>query len=202
MIIYGVRSTQLAKEIITDKCSGCGTQNSTELYVFQKYAHVFWIPLFPVGKTVVSECHHCKQVLKQKEMPSALISSYEKIKSQTKTPVWTFAGLAVFAVILLLDLSTTRKNDKENAQYILAPKSGDILEIKTKENQYTVYKIDEVQGDSVLIRINEYETNKLSGLGELKAKGEKSFSDETFSFSKAELKTMLEKGEIIDIERN
>jgi hypothetical protein len=85
---------------------------------------------------------------------------------------------------------------------MLAPKSGDNLEIKTKENQYTVYKVDEVQGDSVFIRINEFETNKLSGLGELKAKGEKSYSEEVYSFSKTELKTMLAEGEIIDVERN
>ena len=202
MIIYGVRSTQLAKEIISDKCLSCGTQNSIEIYVFQKYAHVFWIPLFPVGKTVVSECKHCKQVLKQKEMPSFLISVYESLKTQTKTPVWTFAGLAIIAVLIVVGVVNDQKNDKENAQYILAPKSGDILEIKTKENQYTVYKVDEVQGDSVFIRFNEYETNKLSGLGELKTKGAKSFSEETFSFSKTELKTMLEQGEIIDIERN
>src|SRR5882672_1182143 len=156
MIIYGVRSTQLAKEIIADKCSGCGTQNSIELYVFQKYAHVFWIPLFPVGKTVVSQCDHCKQVLKQKEMPSSLLSTYESIKSQTKTPIWTFSGLAVIAILITIGVVNDQKNDQENAQLILAPKPGDIFEIKTRENQYTIYKVDEVQGDSVFIRINEY----------------------------------------------
>jgi len=202
MIIYGVRSTQLGKEILADKCLSCGTQNSIELYVFQKYAHVFWIPLFPVGKTVVSQCDHCKQVLKQKEIPSSLISSYENIKSQTKTPLWTFSGLALIAILITVTVINDQKNDKENAQLILTPKSGDIFEIKTKENQYTVYKVDEVQGDSVYIRINEYETNKLSGLGELKSKGEKNFSEETYAFSKTELKKMLEQGEIIDVERN
>jgi len=90
MIIYGIRNKELIKEHITDKYPNCGTQNSIDMHVFQKYAHVFWTPFFPLGKTGVSQCDHCKQVLKLKEMPSSLTNVYENLKSQTKTPIWTF----------------------------------------------------------------------------------------------------------------
>jgi zinc-ribbon family len=87
MIIYGSKAKQLAKEALIDQCPNCKTQSSVELYIFQKYAHVFWIPFFPLAKTAVTQCTNCKQVLKQKEMPSTFQMSYENLKHQTKTPI-------------------------------------------------------------------------------------------------------------------
>jgi hypothetical protein len=198
VVIYGSKATQLAKEIVTEKCPNCGTQNSIEMYVFQKYAHIFWIPLFPTGKTAVSECSHCKQVLKQKEMPASLKASYDNLKAQSKTPIWTFSGLALLAILISFGVYTDKQNDARNAKLILEPKSGDIFEIKTEDNNYTLYKVESVAGDSVLLAANNFETNKKSGLRDLKEKG---FSSELYSYHKNELKTMLESGEIMDIER-
>lgn len=201
MIIYGSKSKELAKELLTDKCPNCGTQNSIEIHVFQKYAHVFWIPFFPVGKTGVSQCDHCKQILKLKEMPSSLILSYENLKAQTKTPVWMFAGLALVAVLITIGVIAGKNKDEKNAKLILTPQSGDIFEIKTNDNQYTLYKIDQVEGDSVFIRTNNFETNKSSGINDLKRKGDSAYSKEVYGFSKAALNQMLDKGEIMDIDR-
>ena len=201
MIIYGSKTKQLAKEVLIDKCPHCGTQSSVELYVFQKYAHVFWIPFFPVGKTAVSQCEHCKQVLKLKEMPASLTTAYENLKAQTKTPIWTFSGLALVAVFIALGILNDKKNDEKNAKLVLAPQSGDIFEIKTRDNQYTLYKVENIEGDSAFIRANQFESNKISGLADLKRKGEGAYSEFVFPVAKTEQKHMLEKGEILDIER-
>jgi hypothetical protein len=198
MIIYGSKNKELAKEILTDKCQNCGTQNSVDMHVFQKYAHVFWIPFFPLGKTGVSQCDHCKQVLKLKEMPSTLTTSYENLRAQTKTPIWTFSGIALVVVLITIGIISDKKNDEKNAKLILTPRSGDIFEIKTKDNQYTLYKVDEVQGDSVFVQVNNFETNKITGLDDLKTKA---YSEDVFGISKTELKQMLDKGEIVDIDR-
>ena len=171
------------------------------MHVFQKYAHVFWIPFFPMGKTGVSQCDHCKQVLKLKEMPASLTASYDNLKSQTKTPIWMFSGLALVAVLITIGVINDKKKDEKNAQLILTPQSGDIFEIKTKDNQYTLYKIDQIQGDSVFVRVNNYETNKATGIDDLKKKGDNAYSEEVLGLSKSELKVMLDKGEIIDVDR-
>jgi hypothetical protein len=201
MIVYGSRTKQLAKEILIDKCPNCGRQNSTELYVFQKYAHIFWIPFFPTGKTAVTQCDHCKQVLKPKEMPSSIKLAYENVKSQTKTPVWTFSGLVILAILVSIGVVSAQQNDKKNALLILSPQSGDVFEVKTEDRQYTLFKVDDVKEDSIFLRINQYQTNKISGLSDLKRKGDGGYSEETFVFLKSELKEMLSKGEIIDIDR-
>lgn len=198
MIIYGSKSKELAKEILTDKCQNCGTHNSIDMHVFQKYAHVFWIPFFPVGKTGLSQCDHCKQVLKLKEMSPALTASYDNLKAQTKTPIWMFSGLALVAALVIIGVISNNKKNEKNAQLILTPQVGDIFEVKTKDNQYTLYKVDEVQGDSVFIQSSNFEVNKITGLDDLK---KKEYSDDIYGFSKTELKEMLNKGEILDIDR-
>src|ERR1017187_1201353 len=198
MIIYGSKNKELAKEILTDQCQNCGKQNCVHIHVFQKYAHAFWIPIFPMEKTGGSQCDHCKQVLKLKEMPPSLRAAYDNLKSQTKTPIWTYSGLAIIAVLIAIGLIGDKTNDEKNAKLVLMPQSGDIFQIKTKDNQYTLYKVDEVQGDSVFVKANNYETNSASGLDDLK---KKEYSEDILGFTKTELKQMLDKGEIIDIDR-
>jgi len=187
--------------MITQKCASCGTQNSTDLYVFQKYAHVFWIPFFPIGKTGISQCNRCKQVWQLKEMPPQLSASYEQLRSQEKTPVWMFSGLALVAVLVTAGMISSKQKDERNAVLIAAPHQGDVFEVRTKNNQYTLYKVYEVKGDSAFLQLSTFETNRISGLSDLKRKGEGAYTEEIFSFSNAELKEMVQKGEIIDIQR-
>jgi hypothetical protein len=201
MIIYGSKATHVATEHTAEKCNSCGTQNSVQLNIFQKYAHIFWIPFFPIGKTAVSQCHHCKQVLKLNEFPSSTKLAYDNVKNQKKAPFWMFSGLALVAVFIVFSSYQSKLSAERNAALILAPVKGDIFEIKTEDNQYTLYKVANVQGDSVFIRFNQYETNKITGLTDLKRKGDAAYSPETFALTKSALKQMLEKGEIRDIDR-
>jgi len=202
MIIYGSRSKLLATELLQESCPHCGANNRTQLYVFQKYAHIFWIPLFPIGRMTVSQCTNCKKVSKEKELSSAAHLTADNLKTQSKTPIWTFSGLAVIAALIVFVVITERNKNERNAKLILAPQSGDIFEVKTKEQQYTLYKVENVQGDSVFVKINNYETNKESGIADIKQKGEAAFSEELFSIHKKDLNEMYTKGEIINIDRN
>ncbi|MGG9971558.1 zinc-ribbon domain-containing protein [Ferruginibacter sp. SUN002] len=198
MIVYGSKSKELLKEHIIDKCPHCGTQNSIDMYVLQKYAHVFWIPFFPMGKTGVSQCDHCKQMLKLKEMPPHLVTTYENLKAQTQTPKWMFSGLALVAFLITVGIISEKEKDEKNNKLILAPKKGDIFEVKIKALEYTLYKVHEVQKDSVFVQVNNYQINKVSKLDQLR---EKSYSEDIYGFSKTELKKMLDNDEILNIIR-
>jgi len=101
MLLYGTKATKLTVEPISDTCSNCGTQHTMDIHVFQKYAHIFWIPLFPIKKTGTSLCTHCKQVLRQKDMPLSLKQSLEKVKKQTTMPIWTWAGVALLLAFIV-----------------------------------------------------------------------------------------------------
>jgi hypothetical protein len=106
MIIYGTKAHLLVTEGVAEQCAHCYSNNAIQMSVFQRYAHVFWIPFFPVNKTGVSQCIHCKQALRLKEMPAALRLSFDNLKLRTKTPYWTFSGLALIALFALIDLFT------------------------------------------------------------------------------------------------
>ena len=201
MIIYGSRSKQLLKENVIEKCAHCGTQNM-DVYIFQRYAHIFWIPFFPIGKTAVSQCNNCKQVLKEKEMPPPLRQEINHtLNSKTKTPVWMFSGLALLVILISSMVMDSNKKHERNAALILAPLTGDVFEVTTEDNQYTLFKVEEVQGDTVFLLVNNFQTNKSSGLREIKSKGEAAYSDEIYTIARKDLKEMFDKGKILDINR-
>jgi len=201
MIVYGQKAKVLTTETLTEKCPNCGAVASVQLSVVQKYAHVFWIPFFPLGKTGVSQCGNCKQVLKLKNMPQSFKDAYDAFKAQAKTPAYMYVGIVLLAIVIAAAVYQSNQDDKKNAQWITAPQRGDIFEIKASDKQFTLYKVDDIVGDTVFVRPNLYETDKLSGLNDLKMKGDTSFAEETLPLLKPALKSMLEKGEIVDIDR-
>jgi hypothetical protein len=135
MIIYGIKAKLLKSEITSDACANCNTANSIQMNVFQRWAHIFWIPFFPIGKTGVSQCLNCRQVLKLKEMPASLKLSYDNAKAQTKTPVWTFAGCALIVIgSIFLYINEKQKAKKVN-QWVLSPQKNDVFHIKLKNDQ-------------------------------------------------------------------
>jgi len=201
MIIYGSRATTVATEVCNDACTSCGTKNSVQITVYQRYAHIFWIPLFPIGKTGLSQCSHCKQVLKKKEFGANLRSEYDILKFKSKTPVWTFSGIALLSVFVLTAIIGGKQREVRNSTLIAAPQAGDVYEVKRNYKQYTLYKVSSVEGDTVFLLVNEYETNKISGLSDLKSMGDDAFDQEPMPVLKTELQEMFDNGKIIDIDR-
>lgn len=201
MIIYGTKATELITANTHETCPSCGTTNSVQMTVFQKYAHVFWVPFFPIGKTGMTQCSHCKQVLQKKEFTDNLNARYEVLKDESKMPVWTFSGLAILGALVVWGVIAGNKNDAKNARLILTPQKGDLYEVKKGGSLYTLYKVEMVSGDTVFVLFNKFETNKMTGLTDLKNKGDAAFSPEPEAISKTALKNMLDKGEIMDIDR-
>ncbi|MCG2612938.1 zinc ribbon domain-containing protein [Terrimonas sp. NA20] len=201
MIIYGTRAKELAAENIVDRCPNCGSQNTLSIHVYQQYAHVFWIPFFPVRKVGASVCSHCKGVMKHKELPPNLQESYKTIKAQTKTPVWMFAGIALFAVLISAVAVSISQDNKRNAAYLASPQDGDVYELKTEGNHYGLILVEQIKGDSAYVRLSDYEVDKKVTISKLQSMNKGKFSEDLFVFSKAELKNMWDKGEIVDAKR-
>ncbi|SEK81845.1 hypothetical protein SAMN04487910_1204 [Aquimarina amphilecti] len=102
MIIFGSRSVYVTSKQSTGSiCPSCGTKGSLRLIVFRRHVHVFWIPIFPIGKKGMSQCQHCKHVLNIKEMPEPIKQECITLKNKTKGPIWQFAGLGILIVMIL-----------------------------------------------------------------------------------------------------
>lgn len=198
MIIYGMRASLRKTELIADNCPNCNTSGSVQMNVFQRYAHIFWIPMFPIGKTGISQCQHCKQILKLKEMPASVKLGYENLKTHAKIPLWAFSGLLVIALAIVGFSIADKQKAAKVSHLITSLKKDDILEVKIKDDEYTLFKVDHVVGNLVYIAINKYQTNTETGISDLK---EKEFDNSVIKeFPVADL-LKNNNFEIIDIDR-
>ncbi|MGG9962884.1 zinc-ribbon domain-containing protein [Ferruginibacter sp. SUN106] len=203
MIIYGNKATKTGHQsLFNSKCSHCGTKGSLEMYTFSRYFHIFWIPVFPYRKEAVTQCNHCKQVLKKKEFSADLLSDYEEMKVNTKTPYWQFIGLLLFIFLIIAVVNSIREDNKRDIAYLTTPKTGDIYEIYTVGEGYTLYKVSDVKTDSVYVIFNKYQSNKKSGLNQSKMTEAGSFIEEEYlPIAKKDLLKMKDKGEIEGVRR-
>ena len=200
MIIYGSKAVHLkTAQSKTATCPSCGTQGSLTISVFRKHAHVFWIPLFPIGKKGVSQCQHCKNILETKEMPEPIKRECENLKNESKGPIWQFAGLVVIAVLIAWGSYASGEDKKLELEYIKSPQVGDIYEYKIETGSYSTLKVVSVTNDSVFVSPNEYEISKMSKI--YKIDKPENYSDVSYGISNSKIKEMYNSGEIFDINR-
>jgi hypothetical protein len=196
MYIIGHKSISLAKEMVQDKCPNCASNHSVEMEVFQKYVHFFYIPYLPAGKTGVSYCSNCKQSMLDKDMPANLKEAYQQLKAKTKIPIWMFSGVVLMILLIVYQLNNEQRAQKAIAKSIDNLVDGNVLEFKLEKNNFTLYKIHRINGDSVLIRANEYQSSTAEGLKDIV---DSAYVNDLRYLSKTELKKMANEGTVIGV---
>lgn len=200
MIIYGrsgAKNVQ-TKSIPHISCPSCEA-DMLEASIYSTYAHVYWIPLFSLGKKSFVQCCNCGKEFSKKERPVQAENKILELKSQYRIPVWHFAGVFLLAFMVMGFNYSDRQDRKEAQTLLLAPTTGDIYELKMDAKEYTTFKVLDNEGDSLAIIYNIYATNKAEGLPEIN-KAE-NYTDAIFTIGKDQLTEMFEDGTILDIER-
>lgn len=174
--------------------------DSRDMVLFQKYAHIFWIPIVPTGRTAVAVCSHCKHYLEQKEFNEDLQQSYSSL-SQKKVPLWTFSGVFILAGLMFLLRMSGSYFENRKEERFAAPMVGDIYSVKLDDESYTLWKVDKIIADTLFVLSNEYETNYYTGLRGLMKKGDESYSGEPYPLLKEDLNELRKKGLVLDVER-
>jgi len=101
MFIYGRRASKIGNfNIRNAPCTNCNQEIGQSITVFGKYAHIFWIPLFPMGKTPVAECIYCKRTIPKEEFTPALLQAYEDIKPEIKRPKRHWFGIGLVGLFV------------------------------------------------------------------------------------------------------
>ena len=196
--IFGIRYTFIVLEQMVNACEYCGAENSVYLNIFQRYFHIFWIPVLPLGKIGNTQCHHCKQVLEAKEMSDEYKAAYKDLKSRAKTPIWTFAGLAVIIVLAIVGSVTSGQHREVMQGRILNPQIGDVYEYKLSPGEYTLLKVAGISGDDISLLDNTQVVNKIRGLVQLQ---DSPYETGSHVITKMQLAEMVENASIIDIDR-
>ena len=136
--------------------------------VYQRYFHIFWIPCFPLAKTVATECSHCKQVKEGKEVPEDQRPALVEARRNARTPIWMFSGVIVgillFAVLYVIGSLVQREEQQATAEYLTSPQSGDLyvvdlidaLGIGEKTHRYGVLRLVAVEGDDLTFVVGNF----------------------------------------------
>lgn len=201
MIVYGTKATHLSTtQALTETCTNCSATGKMNINVFSRYAHAFWIPLFPTGKIVESTCDNCKNLLAYKKMPEQLKLEATNAKSATKTPIWHFVGLLLVAGVVLWANYHNGQKKLANEAFISAPAIGDVYEYKVEKGSYSTLKVMKATNDSVFLSENEFVMNKSNKLHTIDKP--ENYSEMMFGVSKVEVKNMFTSGEIFDVNRD
>ncbi|MCA8829291.1 hypothetical protein [Hymenobacter pini] len=199
MIIYGYRSSHLLTEPVAGECLACSGTNTLRMSVFGRYAHVYWIPLFPIGKVGASECGHCRQVLKPKEMDGSLRQTFQELKNRSRVPLWHFVGLAALVALACWLLVKNSNDQRANQSFITTPHKGDIYHVRTNNGHYSLWKVQDVTGNAVKLLANNYEIDNETKVQELNRP--ENYATDPLELTRYDLKIMLDKQEIVDVER-
>lgn len=196
-LIYGKRSFIIKKYTDhTHACPHCRGLN-LEVKVEKFYFHLFYIPFFPSHvKLAHIKCGNCGQPYKDPDME--LEEEYER---RTKNPVYLYSGLILVASLILLIVYINLQTQKQKAEYVANPRTGDTYLIRDERNDSTLYyflRVVRINSDSVYTLHNNYEYRRyVSKMNE----ADFFVSEEELVYTKAELKKMLEDGEINAVER-
>ncbi|MET4108230.1 hypothetical protein [Hymenobacter sp. UYP22] len=199
MIIYGYRSSHLLTEPVAGECSACSAPNALRMSVFGRYAHLYWIPLLAIGKVGASECGHCRQVLQPKEMSASLRQVFQQLKARAQAPLWHFAGLGALVVLAGWLLVHNSNNQRDNQAFVSTPHRGDLYHVRTNNGHYSLWKVQDVTGNAVRLLANNYEIDNETKVQELNRP--ENFAADPLELTRYDLKIMLEKQEIVDVER-
>ena len=169
MIIYGTRSFKGKAVNSTITCPNCNTSGQMVFQSAIRYAHIFWIPLFPFQKIVVGQCQHCKKVYDKKIFDSKMYSISNELKGKQRFSVFHFTGLILISTLIIWSSwpeSEAAKKEKElkklqqqelfqsrldNPQLndIYYVKAGDTIVSGKTYRQSLVLKVIKADADSV-----------------------------------------------------
>lgn len=200
MIIYGTGGKKLLTEQLNDNCPQCESDNSLEITIAAKYFHVFWIPFFPIGKTSAVYCEKCGYTSEIPSTSEQINAKSEELESKLSAPAYLSSGLVITLLVIIFFVFRGIEKNKGTEEYIYNPMAGDIYEIKTINDSYSLLRIEAVFNDSVYLCFHEIEVEDKSDLTELKTK--KRWMKERFVYLKPELVQKYEEGYILSINRN
>lgn len=102
-MIYGTRAKHLGSFQVKDiSCPFCEQVEPQHMSVFGRYAHVMWIPVFPLGKRQIAECTRCKRTYDSANFTKEMHLIGSELGGRLKFPVWMWAGLILMAGVIML----------------------------------------------------------------------------------------------------
>lgn len=202
MIIYGWSAKNIKQAPLENhECPHC-QQKQSVLVIFARYAHIFWIPLFPFKKSAVIVCQHCKNETDEKSIVLGAGVSVQQLKASVPMPKYLFAGLVILLVGIASLTYSGIQDSKAEQSYLQYPQVGDVYLIKSDDepSEYNHYllKVRDVAGDSLSVSMSSYFYNGI--VTELDPKD--GFYDVMYTIHKSSIQAFKESGDLKKVMRD
>jgi len=201
MIIYGTNGTHVrTQELPGVACPACKTSNSLRTSLYSRYAHVYWIPLFPFEKLAAVQCGACNEVWKHNAAPASIAPVVREVRQQISHPYWTWAGLAAVVAIAVFGYLASIRDRHTDEALLLEPRAGDIYTVRSDSaGMYSLMKVQRVGGNNVELVANDYQIDNVSPINKLNSP--EKYSKEPFTLTRLELQIMRRKDQLTDVDR-
>jgi hypothetical protein len=133
---------------------------------YQKYAHIYWIPFFPLRKQIFLKCAKCNHLVERKDMTGEEKAAIAGPVSKARTPVWTFSFCAVLALIVGIGLQVEKKHQAQTLAYHQDPRAGDLVVLHGQTDPahpFLVMRVNKIEGDSLDLSFSNYAYTTLDG---------------------------------------
>lgn len=212
MIIYGTR-TKVVQGLVTQgqTCTQCGEGQQVAFGAI-RYAHIFWIPIFPLSKTAGLKCTHCKHAAVDKELPDIMLDQIKASVFSAGRILPMFTGSVLLAVLFGFVYFSAQQDDQLELAYVQNPVVNDlyimdfteVFEAADREYKYGVMRVVSVGETDVELSVSNYSYDrsyiKASDLRN-DMTGADFFAEEKLFIDRESLESMKQDGTIRDVRR-
>lgn len=213
MIFFGTGGKISKAKLLPElRCESCG-QNSLTIYTVFRYFHVWWIPVIPTSRKLVSECPHCKHVVTGKDAAASdRFGPTHNIKTEP-IPLYLFSGLFLLGAFVGWGVYYDHHQNTQSLSYLQAPLQNDYYVVKLDQPivdgnaklHYVVFRLVKLEQD----RFHFYQSNYAfprasdakSWLRKDLAKHSDNFDPSELVLVESEIETMHRNGNINQIIR-
>ncbi|AXO80165.1 hypothetical protein DZC78_07080 [Olleya aquimaris] len=202
MIFYGRKATTIKEgRLVNVNCPNCEEGRTMRYSIFGKYAYLYWIPMFPLGKENILECTNCHKTFDLKSLPNSIKEKFNIEKADAKYPIWYFSGLAVLVLLISFAVYTSKKDDENDKRYIKEPMIGDVYSVETSQSgYYSTMKVNKVTKDSIFVIYNDVLIDRKSKV--YKIDKAKNYTTETDGYTRSEIQSLFDKQTIYEVDRD
>ena len=133
---------------------------------YQRYAHIYWIPFFPLNKLVFLKCPKCQHSVERKDMTLDQKAAISSQLVKARTPVWTFSAVAVLALIVGGAMATEHVTKNRSLAYQKDPRPGDLAVLYGRtdaEHPFLVLRVNKIEGDAMDLSFSNFAYSTIDG---------------------------------------
>lgn len=99
-VIHGVKDSIIGMDEFLVKCPACEAHQWADVMVISNYAHIYYLPLFPVDKAANVICQNCGLRRYNISFNKTLISDYDEVKKGFRHPWINYSGITLIAALI------------------------------------------------------------------------------------------------------